>query len=185
MSDIKSRVKVFANPKRNNGPENVSKYTPHYKSLGIKPEEFKRPRMEFVKLQMTMPNVGNNIDHSWSSLDKEIIDDISEENIMPDHEMIDNNDYVTDQALGINSSVESINHNTDDLYLFLNSTDDNSFTLIVNGVIVRNGTLEEIEKEASDLVFGEHPLSNGESIPIENILIVKRIGIKTGLFLEG
>src|SRR6185436_5408856 len=54
-----------------------------------------------------VPNVGNNMEHTWSSVNGEIIDDLSEESIDDQKKMIDNNDFVTSNALGINDSSES------------------------------------------------------------------------------
>lgn len=53
-----------------------------------------------------VPNVGNNMEHSWSSVDGEIIDDVFNEIIEPDHEMIDNNEYVSSTALGLSEDSE-------------------------------------------------------------------------------
>jgi hypothetical protein len=48
-----------------------------------------------------IPNVGNNVEHSWSGVDEEIIDDLDESKLDPNHPMVDNNDYVSASALGL------------------------------------------------------------------------------------
>ena len=49
-----------------------------------------------------IPNVGNNMEQTWSSsgVDGDIVDDLSGEVLDPNHPMVDNNEFATDQALG-------------------------------------------------------------------------------------
>lgn len=168
-----------------------------------------------------VPNVGNNMEHTWSSVDGDIVDDLSDENIDPNHIMIDNNEFVTDQALGfktglIASELQPINQGkvsfeeesmakpkiyeikkesvimdlernsekTDELLFILNDLSDNVFLLIVAGVPVCSGPKEEIEDQARALVFGEHEMCEGNPISIDDIIILKRVKVKVGLFLE-
>lgn len=163
-----------------------------------------------------VPNVGNNMEHTWSSVDSEIVDDLSGEansQFSPNDQMIDNNDFVTDQALGFQSgptaadiqpnfnrgrvilessqqgttSEVSPNYNSPDagdLLSIVSDLFDNSFLLIVSGVPVCSGPKEEIEDQARALVFGEHEMCDGNPIPIDDIIIIKRVKVKVGLFLE-
>lgn len=154
-----------------------------------------------------VPNVGNNMEHSWSGVDNEIVDDLSNPEYDPQHQMIDNNDYVTDAALGyqsgptasdispnyqvfaptaIEQEIEAVHHpaDPDDLLPVLVGLDNESYLLIVAGVPVCSGPKEEIEDQARALVFGEHELSDGNPVPIDDIIILKRVKVKVGLFLE-
>jgi len=164
-----------------------------------------------------IPNVGNNMEQTWSSVDGDIIDDMINEPADTEHQMIDNNDFVTEQALrfgtgpmatdlqslpqgkvtleetaiypGIYGEEEPKHKNAtddigDDLLPILSDLTDNSYLLIVTGVPVCSGPKEEIEDQAKLLVFGEHEMCDGQPIPVEDIIIVKRIKIKVGLFLE-
>lgn len=154
-----------------------------------------------------IPNVGNNMEHTWSSVDgQDIVDDISGE-VDPNHLMVDNNDYVTDQAFGFQagplaaeiakgpqgqvSFEEEVQahpvHSQDtvqDLIPILSHLDDESFLLIVAGVPVCSGPKEEIQDQARALVFGEHEMCEGNPVPIDDIIILKRVKVKVGLFLE-
>ena len=163
-----------------------------------------------------VPNVGNNMEHTWSSVDGGIVDDLSGQVIEDNHEMIDNNDFVTDQALGyahgVNAddiitrqsqgvvTIESNNddsseqlenysqdnsvNNAVDLLSIVNELSDDSYLLIISGVPVCSGPKDEIEDQARALAFGEHQLCGGEPVEIDDIIILKRIKIKVGLFLE-
>lgn len=153
-----------------------------------------------------VPNVGNNMEHSWSSVDGQIIDDLSGEDFDPNHPMIDNNDIVTEAALGFRNGVTAqdiqgpvkrgkvvfempvetqATHDADtDLLGVLSDLSDEAYLLIVSDVPVCSGPKEEIEDQARALVFGEHEMCDGNPIPIDDIIILKRVKVKVGLFLE-
>jgi hypothetical protein len=154
-----------------------------------------------------VPNVGNNMEHSWSSVDGDIVDDLSNIEIDANHQMIDNNDFLSDQAFGFQNGLNAsdIKHNftqlpplgleqeveavhqpadSDDLSSILADLTDEDYLLIVNGVPVCSGPKEEIEDQARALVFGEHAMCDGNPVPVDDIVILKRVKVKVGLFLE-
>lgn len=138
----------------------------------------------------TLPNVGNNMDQTWSSVDGEMIDDLEVVN----DQVIDNNDYVSDAALRTpfkhkeqpqkNEAAPTTPSNKGDLLSVVQELEEKSYLLIVNGVSLCSGPLSEIEDQARALVFGEHELCDGNPVPLDDILIIKRVSIKMGLFLE-
>ena len=71
----------------------------------------------------------------------------------------------------------------DDSTMFSRIQDD-SYILFVNGTIIAVDVMEKIQSIASSLIFGEHPLCDGCAIPIEDIVVLKKIKLKVGLFLE-
>jgi len=155
-----------------------------------------------------VPNVGNNMEHTWSSVDGEIVDDLSGQEVDPNQTMIDNNDFVSDAAFGgyqsgptaadiqphynvyppqaLEQEVEAVHQpaDPDDLLPVLTGLDDESYLLIVSGVPVCSGPKEEIEDQARALVFGEHEMCDGNPVPVDDIIILKRVKVKVGLFLE-
>ncbi len=154
-----------------------------------------------------VPNVGNNMEHTWSSVDGEIIDDLTGHDLDQNQQMIDNNDYVTDTAFGfqngptasdirpnyqafppraIEQEIEASHQpaDPDDLLPVLVGLDDDSYLLIVAGVPLCSGPKDEIEDQARALFYGEHELSDGNPVPIDDIIILKRVKVKVGLFLE-
>ena len=142
-----------------------------------------------------IPNVGNNVEHTWSGVDEEIVDDMGD--VDPNHPMIDNNEYVSEEALGrpttatqsLHSYMEEVTApaprtEQDDLIPILQDLEEGSYLLLANGIAVCSGPLEDIQEQASALVFGEHDLCAGNPIPVEDIVILKRAVIKFGLFLD-
>ena len=151
-----------------------------------------------------VPNVGNNMEHTWSSIDGEIIDDISS-NLEENHPMIDNNEFVTPVALELSeepnvlevpvvSEPESNNFLTEeelkdalkeeDLHSILGKLGEGDYLLLVSGVAICSGSLDDIEDVTRDLIFGEHELCDGNSVPADDIIVIKRVKIKVGVFLE-
>lgn len=151
-----------------------------------------------------IPNVGNNVEHAWSSVDGEIIDDLDDQAVDPNHPMVDNNDFVSDAALGTSPQEEMPMLNevqnpprkmfvqqetapevdNSDLLTVIHDLEEGSYLLLIQGTPVCSGPKEEIEEQARALVFGEHVLSNGNPIPDDDIVIIKRVPIKVGLFLD-
>jgi hypothetical protein len=144
-----------------------------------------------------IPNVGNNVEHTWSSVDGDIVDDLSGQ-LDPNHPMVDNNDFVTPGALGLSPEEYNMTNqvqnppiqfdttaaNHEDLFPIVRDLEDSAYLLIVDGVPVCSGPKEEIEEQARALVFGEHEMCDGTPIPSDDIIIIKRVPVKIGLFLE-
>lgn len=214
-------IKLYKNPDRAKATEQVKPYVPQYQLLGAEPEEYKssispvvvpapseedNPRLRRPGLRQPyavtedspigrgkgfVPNVGNNMEHTWASVDGDIIDDLSGISIDKDSVMIDNNDFVTteelpqlDEFVNPPRKIFSKEEKVDDLLLTLSSLSDDSYLLIVDDVPVCSGPLLEIQDQARALVFGEHELCDGKEIDVEKLLIVKKVKIKMGLFLE-
>lgn len=141
-----------------------------------------------------IPNVGNNVEHTWSSVDGEIIDDLDGQAMDPNHPMVDNNDYVSEAALGLPPQQEPfmandaqqafVQSDESDLLTVVHDLEEGSYLLLVQGTPVCSGPKDEIEEQARALVYGEHALSSGNPIPDSDIVIIKRVPIKVGLFLE-
>lgn len=192
-----------------------------------------------------IPNVGNNIEHTWSGVDGDIVDDLSGQEIDPNQSMVDNNEYISNEALGLPPSSEdmpqldevvtpqpkkfmtnqeltklktdydgSMTINTsskvtveagevffegtanppalgdievdsvDSLLAVVNDLEEDSYLLIVNDVPVCSGPLEEIQNQATAMVFGEHELCEGQPVDVEDIVVLKRVCLKVGLFLQ-
>ena len=174
-----------------------------------------------------LPNVGNNIEHTWSGVDGDIVDDLSGQEIDPKRSMVDNNEYVSNEALGLPPVSEDmpqldevINppakqflttrelskmtgeeiffegianppvqgdievNSADSLLAVVQDLEEGSYLLIVNDVPIISGPLEEVQEQATAMVFGEHELCEGQPVDIEDIVVLKRISLKVGLFLQ-
>jgi hypothetical protein len=154
-----------------------------------------------------VPNVGNNMEHTWPSDGSGIVDDLTEQEVDPNQQMVDNNDYMTEAALGyqngptaahiqpqytayppqaIEQEVQAVHMpaSQDDLIPVLTGLEEDAHLLIVSGVPVCSGPREEIEEQARLMVFGEHEMCEGNPVPVDDIIILKRVKVKVGLFLE-
>ena len=56
--------------------------------------------------------------------------------------------------------------------------------LLVSGEPVCSGPIEYVQEEARNLVFGEHPLYNNNPVSVDDIIVIKRVQLKVGVFLE-
>lgn len=233
----KPKTKIFRNPARNDGASikpYVPQYQVHgvepkeYHSSVVSPDtkiavpeplplDNPRGRKSFYVADTApvpmgknlgqVPNVGNNMEHSWSSLDGQIVDDLTNENIDPNHPMIDNNDEMTPEALGFQSgptaahlmppnqmrppimveTQDNTQHNVsgnDDLLSILSDLSEDSYLLLASGVPICSGPKAEIEDQARALVFGEHEICDGNPLSPEEVVVLRRVKIKMGLFLE-
>jgi len=202
--------KIYRNPARKEKEEvTIGQYVPQYQLLSIKPKEYvstcvpgnvlvaKNNVNDNSKTRSngSLPNVGNNIDHNWCTIDGDIIDNISDQVINNNTEMIDNNDFIDIDKLNNNKSVFLDQNNKSDEELKkveqtnnqnkskLSSLKDNSYILLVKDNIVYIGSLEKVQEKTRAFIFDEQ-LYDGYSVSIEDILILKKVKIKIGLFLE-
>ena len=160
---------------------------PRTKKIGIRQPYAEADYNTIMPNKNIMPNVGNNIEQAWSSIDGDIIDDLEESQLI-------NNDYVSDGSFGVpmvqeqqpyqKRAVPALHSKeSPDLYSLVNDLEGGAYLLIVNGVPLCSGPLDEIQDQARALVFGEHELSDGNPIPVEDLIIIKRVPSKMGLFL--
>lgn len=208
------KIKLYKNSKRNNQQQNKpTPYVPQYKSIGIEPNQVnfgesqaniliiknaenesntrKRPlaiAQPYATLEESsikpispgeFPNVGNNIEQVWLGVDH-IMDG---DNLDPNHEMIDNNfmdeDVVEPEQDSKNNILEhNVNLNES------NNSDNKDYILIYNNKIFAIDDLTNIQELASQMVFGEHEICNNGPISVKDILVLKKVKLKIGLFLE-
>jgi len=145
-----------------------------------------------------IPNVGNNMEQVWSSMDNEIIDDVSGEFVDINHPMIDNNEVITWQ----DTETKIVEVKKEPAKPFMTEKDlqnaidvnktlavfqtikDNEYVLIVKGDIICSGSEKDIENQTRQFVFGEHELCHGEPVSIDDITVLRKVKIKMGVFLE-
>jgi hypothetical protein len=212
MSNI-GKIKVYKNKARE-VPEKFIAYVPQYQALGIEPHEYKSPNMgteTYLTVKKTtseqkppvmvrqpyaeavpspvgrgrgpLPNIGNNVEQSWSGVDEELIDDVS---LDPNHPMIDNNEYVSNKALGLPPSLESpakpAEHNSP-LMETLQDLEEDNYILFLKNSPLCSGPLEYVQEQTTALVFGEHESFKNTLFSLDDILVFKRIKLKVGVFL--
>jgi len=154
-----------------------------------------------------IPNVGNNMERTWSGVDGDITDDISGVDLT--QPMVDNNDFVSDSAFGatpptiedLPQSFEEVSMESEPAQTFLSSDvlqtalqdeylttlvkqlDEEEFLLLVDGSAICSGPMDFIQDQTRALVFGEHELYTGNPVSIDDIIVLKRVKIKVGVFL--
>lgn len=131
-------------------------------------------------------NIGNNMDYTWSGVDGEIFDDISSVVLDANKEMIDNNDFVESSdsiEKNINNFKESLTEEFRQKSSSFNLLNEDDYILMIDHTVIAVGSAKDIEEQANLLVFGDHEICDGNPIPAENILVLKRVKINIGLFL--
>ena len=139
-----------------------------------------RHEVEFNKI----PNI-NNQEHSWVSITG-VTDNIDPSKV------IDNNEMYTEEAMqNINSAynvkpkpVVAKTSGEDDLYKIFSSLDEEDYMLLIDGVPVCAGELLEVQEQAEKFVSGTHKMSFNQPIDVDSIMVLKKVKIKFGLFLE-
>ncbi len=175
-----SKVKFYKNPNR--GSETVKPYTPEYQLRGIEPEPFlpSMPRVQVIPpikepAQKAAFNAIASIPtpyaSDWAALDGELVDDIGDPPpTIPNHLVENDPDHSVDLDHG--------------LYQSLSELQEEEFLLLIKEVPICSGTLSDVQEIAKSLIFGEHEICDGNTVPLEDLLILKRIKIKVGVFLE-
>lgn len=136
-----------------------------------------------------MPNIGNNMENTWAATDG-IIDDIGL-NHDSNAQMIDNNDFIDLNSIAqTHVSVPMITSGVVPMQNMSNTSlpvtlQDDEYLLAVGDNIIATGPMEFIEQEVKDLIFGDHQLCEGKAIPADELMVLKRVKIKVGVFING
>ncbi len=135
-----------------------------------------------------LPNVGNNMETSWGPNEEFYDMDQTSVSSIPAHMLIDNNQHDDANYADIPEMVEAppterdLTVYDDDESEEEESTGD--YILVVKDNIVSSfNSLKEIEEEVKALVFGEHPLCATNEIANDDIVVLKKMKIKVGVFL--
>jgi hypothetical protein len=137
-----------------------------------------------------LPNVGNNVENSYTSLDDMTFDE--EGNLVePDiHPMLDNNQddpiNYADIPFQVPAPQQATLLEVQEPIADISTpqVDLGDGMLVVKGEIVSVASLALLEEEVRALILGEHPLSKDNNITFDDIVVFKRINIKAGIFLE-
>lgn len=141
-----------------------------------------------------VPNIGNNIEHTWAGVDSSVVDDVGlYEATSPNHQMIDNNDYIEIDDLNpahrkVEASLRIQEEEDQKAYQSLNLLVDTKklaeYSLLIFGEFYSSGTLEEIQKEVTDILYNQHPLSKQATITLDDLTVLKKVAIKFGVFIS-
>lgn len=164
-----------------------------------------------------LPNVGNNMEQTWSSVDGSLVVDDLTVPVDPNQPMVDNNEFVSAAALGLpeetvleeqlptldevanpprkqfvdnqpkpfltqNQLQEAIAQ--DELTGIIKQLEEEEYLLLVSGQAICSGSEEDVQEQTRALIFGEHELYDGNPVSVDDIIVIKRVKIKVGVFLE-
>ncbi len=129
-----------------------------------------------------IPNVGNNIENTWAGIDGDIIDDIGLSEYSGTRKMLDNNDYVDIESMAMQTPSISVPEEIPSPGIDLQ---DDEYLVAIDDTIIATGSLDMIQQEVRELIFGDHALCDGQQIPVEDIIVLKRIKIRVGVFVDG
>lgn len=121
-----------------------------------------------------IPNVGN-VDNSWNydpKVQNNIVDDID----------IDVDESAYEERIEATHSHQEESLPETDLPLNASSKDD--YVLIFEDSILKVGDLSSMEPIIHSLLNGTHDLSIGKKVTVDDVILLKRVKIKFGLFFE-
>lgn len=138
-------------------------YTPEYKRLKVNP-----------------------ILQDFSTIDGESVSPLEENEplrILPLNSK-DNTQFITNSHILDNN--ESVNYGFGIKVSPPKNTEPNigEFVLMVSGEVISHGSHEYILSEAKSILYREHPDFLDKKIQIGDVIILKRIGLKIGVFLD-
>lgn len=133
----------------------------------------------------SIPNVGNNIENSWGPNDEFFDVDENLTKDIPQQLLIDNNQYDNANYANIPEALEAPPTERNlSVYEEYEIAEPKDYILVVKDNVISHGSLKEIEKEVKLLVFGEHPLCSKNEIATDDIVVLKKMKIKVGVFIE-
>ena len=149
---------VIKNPHRKEYTPPMT-YVPEYVRLGIDP-----------------------IAHNFGQHDVASVDDTAEDDAVGDEisvpsslnsHILDNNEFV---SFGFQQTKKPAKKENPDV---------GEFIVMVKGKILGHGNHEYVLAQAKSALYGEHPSFMHTESPMEDIIILKRVGLKIGVFLDG
>lgn len=176
----------------------------------IRPTQIFRKNVPFADIPTTespvgngpLPNIGNNVEANWVSVDGDDFDDVflDEEGdqlhkatLEPDRPMIDNNLDDPNNYQDIPEEVPPPPENRP-TYMVDDPEEEkvaealdigaDDYVLIVSGNILSIGNLDVVQEEVRALCFGEHEINKTNDITLDDIIVLKRVKLKVGVFLE-
>jgi len=169
-----------------NNTEQDSNLNPRTRKIGVRQPYAEVSEVSVESNNSYVPNVGNNMEHAWINSGLLVEDDVFEE-YNPNSPMIDNNEFYTSKALGVEENIPNPKLDTkqDNIKpnIFTNIK-NNEYILFLDNQIIFSGPQIEVVKEIELLVFGEHPKYMSEIVSLDRIIVLKKINLRVGVTLE-
>jgi hypothetical protein len=162
---------IIKNPARNSDTAEHEKYTPQYRILGVNPQEVNYAARGDVSLAKEEDFLDEDVTtRGTPSLN--VIDDISNISI-PN---VGNN---TEQLWTTSGEKDLESKDTDTAV-----KDGGKYVVIAKDQIIFIGSLKEVENEIRKIFYEEHRLCKSMKITIDDVVVLKKVKIKVGVFLE-
>lgn len=96
--------------------------------------------------------------------------------------VIDNNDYVN---LGYDSTPTAAAVEPEPLEDNVAAPQVGDYILMVLGKLVTSGPIEKIQSRVKNIMYGEDAAFSSLEISMDDIVVLKRVNIKVGIFIDG
>jgi len=178
---------IIKNPSRTL-PKTQVPYEPEHVRQGINVQAAPKTPQPVVKPlseDLVSPYLGQM--DSYMGLDGDGLDDNG--NVIPfdNGHVIDNNDFVN---LGYDSTPR---RNVDVPPVAAEAPVDNAaaapqvgdYILMVMGKLVTSGDIEKIQAKVKNIMYGDDPAFSSLEISMDDIVVLKRVNVKVGIFVDG
>lgn len=136
----------------------------------------------------TLPNVGNNSEVAWAGMDAMLMDEEGNtvnQDDLDSQKLIDNN-----WEQNFRPPIQILEEESDEVEMMMVSDTSqlnigyDEFVLAIRGEIISTGPLDEMQQEVRALVLGGHPFTAGEPVEVNEIVLLKRVSVKVGVFID-
>lgn len=193
-----SKVKFYPNPNRSSNITS-EKYVPQYKEHGVQPMPVKGfggviPNVPSYNQSMIDPANNPRI-RSQSGSPYATTDDFDDVTSLAEQDMADlgvswnfskESSYDVFDGISFEEDIDNMIEDFKEERVnedHINQEND-SYVLIFDENILKIGDLSSIEQVINELISGTHEMSLGKKINIEDLVLLKRVNIKYGLFFE-
>ena len=168
---------IIKNPARDTNISDTAehqKYVPQYRILGVSPEEVNfSNREEPLSLEeSTILNINNRKKNEEDEEDEE--DEIQESNESSEKFSLPN----------IGNSMDHAWAGESELPQKALSLKEDKYILLAKEEILLIGNLSSIEDMISKIFYKEHPTEKYNKISVEDLVVLKKMKIKIGIFVE-
>lgn len=175
---------VIRNPKRST-PLTQQPYEPVYVREGIDV-----PAAPVSKVAPEVKPKNPTPEEMYTSVDNDILDQDGLEVPYENGHIIDNNDYVnfgyesTPTLKKENVKVET-NETDEELEVNVTSPKVGDYILMVLGKLITSGSLSKIEEKVKNIMYGDDKDFASLEINADDIVVLKRMNIRVGIFIDG
>lgn len=166
---------VIKNPNR--VPPISKQYEPEHIRLGKEPEIKDLKAGEFSGSPASRRGLNFTNQEVYDSVDGSIFDAEGKKIPLQDSHIIDNNEFVNfDGNVGQQTSPP--------VKQSKGSPNIGEYILMVFGKLIDTGSLEKIEERVRAIMYGEDTGFGDLKLDVDDIVVLKRVSIKIGVFLE-